>query len=541
MSDELPVNNQPLPVESSPKTNSAFFNSSKIIVLILLVGVAAILAYIFFLKEKPQESKVVTGLERDQINLGWTSLSGVYPKSSNPPTSDDQNFNDSIFEALTKLRGANIVPVIATKWTNPDTTTWRFTIRTGIKFHSGDTLTVDDVKYSFDQVLLNADDEDNAWPSTNSVSTIKEVKVINDKTVDIITNKPDPILLNRITDVYILSKKQVERDGLDKAVGTGPFKLDSFTKNKEAVVERFGDYWGTKPKLVKAKFIVYETDSDLLKALENKEIDYARLETKNTNLGDEFQVRKEDEPRVVMLFINFAAAELNGKANPLLQQNVRDAVKLSIDNSNVIKTASVSGKKANQFITKSIVGYNSAIEDSVKNVSKAKQLLKDANASNLEFDIYTTADREEVAKAVSAELAGSGIKANVVVSESFGSLVNDLFDGKAATFIAGPQANDGGEYIDGIFRTDADSNILSYSNPTVDQEIEKINKSFVPRERKKLLENLVAEIVNDVPTVPLYSVTDTFVIRDNFDFATNSLNDFILESVSGREVQNTSN
>ena len=483
----------------------------------------------------------MTGLEREQINLGWTSLSGIYPKSSNPPTIDDTNFNDSVFEALTKVRSSGIVPAIATKWTNPDTSTWRFTIRTGIKFQSGEILTVEDVKYSFDQVLENAEDEEKAWPSTNSVSTVKEVKIIDDKTVDIITNKPDPLLLNRITDVYILSKKQTERDGLDKATGTGPFKIVSFTKDEEAIVERFGGYWGTKPKLKKAKFIVYETDDDLLKALKNQEIDYARVETNNTGLSNDFQIRKEDEPRVVMLFFNFAAKELNGKPNPLLQKSVREAVKLSIDNNKVIKIASVSGKKANQFITKSIVGYNPEIQDNIKDATKAKVLLKDTNSANLEFDIYITADREEVAKAISAELADSGIKTNIKVVESFSLLVKDLFAGKAATFIAGPLASDGGEYIDGIFRTEADSNLLSYSSSKVDQEIEKVNKSFVPKERKKLLENLVAEIVADVPVIPLYSVTNTFIIRNNYDFNTNILTDFILESVSGREIKTTSN
>jgi len=203
----------------------------------------------------------------------------------------------------------------------------------------------------------------------------------------------------------------------------------------------------------------------------------------------------------------------------------------------VIKTASVSGKPANQFLTKFIVGYNGEITDSTKNISKAKSLLKEADASGLAFDIYTTPDREAVANAVVAELADSGIKANVVTADSFSSLVKDLFSGKAASFIAGPGANDGGEYIDGIFRTDADSNILSYSNPNVDSAIEAINKDFDPKDRKKLLEDLVAEIVDDVPVVPLYSITNTFVIRNNYDFNTNALSDFVLESVSGREIQ----
>lgn len=534
---EETVDNQPVP--SSSDSNSAKkTGSSKIfavILLILVIGLVATLSYFYFFNKKQEnETKVKTGLTREQITLGWTSLTGTYPNNSSSPTSDDVNFNDSIFEALTKARGSEIVPSLATKWTNPSSTTWRFEIQSGVKFQSGDSLTTEDVKYSFDQAIESAD-TDNPWSSANSISTIKEVRVIDNKTIEIETTHPDPILLNRLTDVFILSKKQIEKDGLTKAVGTGPYKVDSFETDTKAVVSLNENYWGNKPKVKKATFLVYEDDQALLKALREGKIDYAKIGTANEVVPSGFIATKFDDPRVVMLFFNFAAKTNKGKPNPLLTKSVREAVKMALDSKKVIKEASVSGTVANQFVTKEIVGYNNKIREQLRNIATTKQLLLDNSIDNLSFDLYTTSDRKPVADSIASQLLEAGITVKVMVSENFGALVKKLGTGEIAAFIAGPAAYDGGEYIDSILKTDADQNILSYSNPEIDSGIEKANKTFVPRERREILESLVEKIVSDVPVIPLYSVTNTYIMKSNFDFKLSAFADFALENVSGRE------
>jgi peptide/nickel transport system substrate-binding protein len=534
--ETVQASSQTTKASQAPKNNSWVRITVIFAVFLIISGVVFVLLRN---TQYVQESKSTTGLEKDSLRLGWTALSGVYPRNSNPPTIDDNNFNEAIFETLTKLRGSSIVPSLASKWTNPNELTWRFDIRKNVAFHSGDLLTSEDVKYSFDQVIASAADEENSWPSVNSVTTIKSVKIVDSDTVDIETTEPDPILLQRITDVYILSKKQVEKDSLDKAVGTGPFKLVSFDKDKSAVVSRNNDYWGTKPKLKEATFVVYDDDQALIEAIEKGEIDYAKVGLADFSTSSDFETIEKDQPRVVMLFFNFAAKKLNGSENPLLNKKVREAVKLSLDNKALIKEASVSGRAANQFLTQSIVGYNSSINTVSKNIPKAKSLLAEEKVTDLTFKIHTTSDRKEVANAISSQLKGSGITTEVVVEESFGTLVGKLFTGEITAFVAGPQANDGAEYIGGVFKTEADQNILSYSNETVDNGIVEANKSFSPRERRKILEDLSLIIVNDIPVVPLYAVTDKFIVRKNIYFEVNALNDFVLESVSGKEISST--
>lgn len=526
---------------SNPNLQSQAPKKSNFLLMILgvvaLFALGAIAFYLYQTSQQKTASEIVTGLEKDNIRLGWTTLTGTYPNNASPPSIDDNNLNDSLFEALTKVRGTAVVPSLATKWTNPNDTTWRFDIRKNVKFHSGDTLTSEDIKYSFDQVIASAASEDAAWPSAASVSTIKTVTVVDEDTVDIETTEPDPILLNRITDVFILSKKQVETDGITQAVGTGPFKMVSFETGTKAVVTRNGDYWGTKPKLKEATFVVYETDDALLEAIKKGEIDYARVSLASVSPPEGYEIIKQQQPRVVMVFFNFAQPQLNGQANPLLKQKVREAVKLALDPSKVVKEASVSGTVANQFLTSSIVGYNTSIQTTSRNVLKAKSLLAEEKVNDLAFDLHVTPDRLTVAEAIKNQLAEADITVTVIVEESFGGLVEKLFAGEAPAFIAGPSASDGGEYIGGLFKTEADQNILSYSNETVDAGIVEANKSFSPRERRKLLEDLSLIIVNDSPVLPLYAVTDNFIVKKDVDFEINSLADFVLESVSGKEVR----
>lgn len=537
MPDESQKTDSTAPNKTATQSSKGF-NPIFLLTGILVLIFVGLVTYFYLINSKENSTTQTTnGLEVDKVRLGWTSLTGTYPNNSSPPTTDDNNFNDAVFEALTKFRGTAIVPSLAVKWTNPNENTWRFDIRTNVKFHSGDNLTIEDVKYSFDQVMASADNPDTAWPSSNSIATISQVTVIDQDTVDIQTKEPDPLLLSRITDVFILSRKQIEKDGLAKAVGTGPFTVVSYEKDSKAIVARNNSYWGTKPKVKEATFTIYDTDETMLQALQKSEIDYARLSLANINTPDGYSLVSKEQPRVVMLFFNFAASKINGRDNPLLNKKVREAVKLSIDNNRLIKEASVSGKLANQFLTSSIVGYNSSIPTTTRNLPKAKAILTELGLSNLTFNLHITADRQAVADVIKKQLSEAGINLNIVVEATFGDLVKKLFSGETASFLAGPVANDGGEYISGIFKTEADQNILSYSNEAVDNGITEANKSFSPRERRKLLEDLSLVIINDIPVTPLYAVTDNFVFKDNLYFETNSLSDFILESVSGKQTK----
>ena len=133
------------------------------------------------------------------------------------------NMFDSLLHRNTKLE---FEPGLATSWKALSDTTWEFKIRKGVRFHNGEIMTPEDVKYSFERVL----DQTKKSPQYGNIRAIKEVKVVDPETVHIITDKPFPLLLERLVYFGIVPKKHVtgrRRSGLrgDGARRHGPVEV----------------------------------------------------------------------------------------------------------------------------------------------------------------------------------------------------------------------------------------------------------------------------------------------------------------------------
>ena len=145
------------------------------------------------------------------------------------------SFTASVYEPLVgRDKKMGLTPLLATKWTQPSPTVWRFDLRKGVKFHDGTPFTADDVVFTFKRASSDGSD------MKGYTQSFKNVKKVDDHTVEIETNAPYPILPDVISNVYIMSKKWCEenkaetpvdrRKGIEntasfKANGTGPFRL----------------------------------------------------------------------------------------------------------------------------------------------------------------------------------------------------------------------------------------------------------------------------------------------------------------------------
>lgn len=539
MPEEQQIPTQPTIPSTTKSSGNSFLSFSKLLIIVLIIGIAFVLVYILFLKPKQKESSVVTGLTRNLVTIGITGFTGVFPNNDSPAASDDIQVNDVIFDSLVKMRSDQVVPSIATSWTNPDKNTWRFVIRSGVSFTSGDALTVNDIKYSFDQAIASNANPDTALPSAYEAENVKSVKVVDDHTIDVVTIKPDPIFLLKLLDFYIFSQAQTKRDGMSKAVGTGPYKVTKLVKDKEVDLETNQSYWGEKPKVGKVVYLVFSTNGEMQTAFSKGQIDVGRLRSAKVDVPADYSEITFDEPRVLSLMFNFAEEKIKGQTNPLLKKQVREAVKLGLDQNQVIKEASAAGRPATQLITKSIVGYNPSITYPKKDIVAAKKLLADNGVTNFKMTIYATADKEAAAQSIAAQLADIGITATVSLQSDFGSLVQKVTSGIGEAFVAAPQVNDGGEYLSTILDTKGEQNILTYSNPDLDKIIAQAADSFVPKERKDLLQQGMSLAMADDPILPMYSQTDTILVRDSFALTLTSLGEIHADTISGREIQTT--
>ena len=149
---------------------------------------------------------------------------GKYPHSS------------GIFETLSRMNERfEIEPSLAERWTfAPESNTYRFELRQGVRFHDGTDFTADDVKYTFDLIIkANPDNYQTLGPSS--------VQVRDRYVVEMTPTTTNRRLVEQLAHP-VWGINRVNSDPM-KPVGTGPFRFVEYRRHDRMVVERFADYW----------------------------------------------------------------------------------------------------------------------------------------------------------------------------------------------------------------------------------------------------------------------------------------------------------
>jgi peptide/nickel transport system substrate-binding protein len=186
----------------------------------------------------------------------------------------------ALHDALVKPMPAGInTPSLAESFTaSKDGLTYEFVLRKNAKFHTGDPVTGDDVKFSFDRYRGSG--------AKLLKDKVKEVQVPAPNRVRIVLKEPWPDFMafygtSATGAGWIVPKKYVEKvgdDGFKKApMGAGPFKLVSFTPGVEAVFEAFDGYWRKTPGVKRLVMKSIPDESTRAAALKTGEVDIAYL------------------------------------------------------------------------------------------------------------------------------------------------------------------------------------------------------------------------------------------------------------------------
>ena len=157
-------------------------------------------------------------------------------------------FSQQVYEGLVRYDAKyTIQPGLATKWTQISPTQIRFELRRGVKFHDGAPFTADDVVFSLTRQMT---------PPSNmaaNVQSLKEVKKVDDFTVDLFLKGPNPVLLRELTDARIMNKAWAEKHNATRAQdykakeesfaarnanGTGPFMLKSWAPDQKTMLTK---------------------------------------------------------------------------------------------------------------------------------------------------------------------------------------------------------------------------------------------------------------------------------------------------------------
>ncbi|MBI5183650.1 MAG: hypothetical protein HY999_04740, partial [Nitrospinae bacterium] len=153
-----------------------------------------------------------------------------------------------IFDGLTRDEDMEIRPNLALSWDiSNDGLIWRFYLRKGVRFHDGVELTAEDVKFTYEKIR----DPDINGRFFNIFKTIKDIKVIDRYTIEIILNRPFYPLLNYldvgILPMHILLKEDIRRSDFNyHPIGTGPYKLTKCSK-EEIILDANNEYFKGRP------------------------------------------------------------------------------------------------------------------------------------------------------------------------------------------------------------------------------------------------------------------------------------------------------
>jgi len=176
-------------------------------------------------------------------------------------------------------------PGLAVSWTNPEPTVWLMKLREGVSFHNGSKFNADDVVFSFNRVKT--------WNKSGfkgKVSAIDSVEKIDEYTVKFVTKKPYPVFLRKLTYVNILDKETLESPELDKnkkeigkvksdqwiglnPIGTGPYKLTSWSKGDHIKMDAYKDHWRGVGKFDKVLFRPLTNNATRVAAILSNEVD----------------------------------------------------------------------------------------------------------------------------------------------------------------------------------------------------------------------------------------------------------------------------
>src|SRR5207245_3248385 len=187
-----------------------------------------------------------------------------------------------IHDALVKpMPPGPSAPGLAESWTvSRDGRIYEFVLRKGARFHNGDPVTAEDVKFSFERYKGAA--------TSTLKERVGEVQVVDAGRVRFHLKEawPDFMIFYGTTAsgaAWIVPKKYVEKvgdDGFKKApVGAGPYKVVSFQPGVELVLEAFEQYWRKVPNVKRPVMRSLPEESTRLAALKNGEVDIAYLFT----------------------------------------------------------------------------------------------------------------------------------------------------------------------------------------------------------------------------------------------------------------------
>ena len=428
-----------------------------------------------------------------------------------------ENLYNTLF-TYTDVYGEAAPSLVESYTISDDGLVYTMKLQEGVTFHSGNPMTAEDVKYSLERIQ-------NEGVRSNQMEKISSIEIPEENTVEItLSSQYAPFLtylanpLNAIVEQAVVEENDGDLTNVD--AGTGPFKLVNWNVGTSVELEGFDGYWEEGKPIVKTlELRTISDETARATALRNGEIDMI-IDAMDVELAV-----LQNAPGVVLETIPGTFWEyvgMNCESESLKDPKVREAIAYAIDR-NAINMAVKMGNatvlpEANVPPTHEYYGGEDLF--SVRDVDKAKELLSEAGVEEGSISLKLTVGSDwqyqvDAAALVKQQLSDIGIDVNIQAMES-GTFFDGLNSGDFDLTVVGWSGFvDIDEYLYDLFTTEGAYNQQNYSNPQVDELLEKGRVTVNEEERKEIYKEAQKLIAEDAPMAFLYMNSFTVAMRDN--------------------------
>ncbi len=449
-----------------------------------------------------------------------------------------------VYEALvTRGLDMSIGPQLSTKWKAVGPNTWYFFLREDVKFSNGQPMTSEDVVFS----ILRAKQRTSDFKEY--ISTVSSVKAIDDYTVQIKTSKPNPILLNQLSNIFIMSKQwcadnfaivpqnwdaSQETFSATNAMGTGPFKITLREPNTKTVFKRNSRWWGSMKdnKVTEIQLLPIKNAATRVAALLSGEIDLVTdapvqdLDRITASAGH--KVVSTPQMRTIFLGMDQAADKLrsgNTGDNPFKKKEVRQALYQAIDIEAIKKKVMRGLSEPAGIITfPGVTGYTKELDKRLPyDVDAAKKLLASAGYPNgFDVELRCPNDRYVNDEAICTAVVGMLGKIGVNVSlfaQTKSKHFKELKDNQGDFYMLGwgVPTLDSHYVFHYLYDTGASWNKVNFSNTEVDEAIRVMEGEVDLDKRNAAIAKAWKIVRDDISYLPLHHQVISWASKSNVD------------------------
>ena len=421
----------------------------------------------------------------------------------------------NVFEGLIKPdENGNLIEAVAERYEIlEDGKVYIFTLREDVKFHNGEAVTIEDVKYSIERCA----DAENAEAFVSAYASIESIEVIDEKNIEIRLQEPNTEFLAYMTTAII--PKEYDNQAVNP-VGTGPFCFVSRELQNTIVIEKFSEYWGEAAHLDKVTFKVIADADMIVTNLKSGGIDFfARVTAAQAaELTQGFQIYEGTMNLVQALY-------LNHEAEPLDNENVRKALSYALDPQEIMDMTA--DGKGTQIGTSMFPAFGKYYDESLnamyeQDIEKAKELLKEEGYEDgFELEITIPSNYQQyidIAQVMVEQLKPIGVTAKIQLIE-WDSWLSDVYGNREyQTTIVGVDASvlTAGALL-ARFVTDASGNFINYKNAEYDRLFEEASKTIDDEEKVRLYKEAGALLAETAANVYIQDLANLVALNEKYD------------------------